>query len=206
MASKPYDQAFKFLSEQDPQSLLLLLGAIEPGEEAEIELLPREISVAAMLPDQPYLVRSPRGQRVVHVEAWTRWVSSIPIRMVEYGPLHYFKYRLPVDSYVILLTRKNLPRLPSNIGVIEAGGTRIVTQFNLIFAWQFSAREILEMGRTALLPFVPLMDGGREELELSAEKLSNGVQFSKVGQAAFRICCDRVRQTPLKRSARKLAI
>jgi hypothetical protein len=32
------------------------------------------------------------------------------------------------------------------------------------------------------------------------------VQFSKVGQATFRICCDRSRQTPLKRSARKLAI
>lgn len=26
--------------------------------------------------------------------------------MVEYGPLHWFKYLLPVDSYVILLTKK----------------------------------------------------------------------------------------------------
>jgi len=64
MATKPYDQAFKFLAEQDPESLLILLGAIEPDEKATIELLPREISVAALMPDQPYRVRSPRGDRV----------------------------------------------------------------------------------------------------------------------------------------------
>ncbi|MGH9831422.1 MAG: hypothetical protein ACRD9Y_00320, partial [Blastocatellia bacterium] len=87
MATKPYDQAFKFLAEQDPEALLLMLGAIEPDEKAVIELLPREISVAAVLPDQPYLVSSARGKRVVHVEAWTRWEHGIPQRMVEYGPL-----------------------------------------------------------------------------------------------------------------------
>jgi hypothetical protein len=121
MNTKPYDQAFKFLAEQDPEALLLLLGAIEPDEQATIELLPREVSLAALLPDQPYLVRSARGERVVHVETWTRWKTVIPQRMDEYGPLHWFKYRLPVGSYVLLLTRRELPRRLPQSGVIEAG-------------------------------------------------------------------------------------
>ncbi|MGH9851585.1 MAG: hypothetical protein ACREBD_17260, partial [Blastocatellia bacterium] len=77
----------------------------------------------------------------------------------------------PVDSYVILLTKKGLPRRPPQVGVITAGGTRIETRFHLIRVWKFSARKALESGRPALLPFVPLMDGGREELEAGAEAL-----------------------------------
>jgi len=171
MATKPYDQAFKFLAEQDPESLLLILGAIEPDEQAKIELLPREISVAALLPDQAYRVTSRRGDRVVHVEAWTRWEQDIPHRMVEYGPLHWLKYRLPVDSYVMLLTKTGLPRRPPKYGVAVAGGTRMETRFHLIRLWRIPAREALESGRQTLLPFLPLMDGGREELASSAEAL-----------------------------------
>jgi predicted transposase YdaD len=171
MSAKPYDQAFKFLAEQDPESLLVLLGAIEPGAPAQIELLPREISVAALLPDQPYLVTTAEGRRVVHVEAQTAWEPGIPARMAEYGPLHYFKYRLPVESYVLLLTRRGLPRIPPLRGVIEAGGTRLVTRYELIRVWLVSAQETLQSGRLALLPFVPLMAGGPGELEEGAGRL-----------------------------------
>ena len=112
MNTKPYDQAFKFIAEQDPESLLVLLGAITPDEHPLIELLPREISAAAVLPDQPYRVISSRGERIVHLEAWTYWEKAIPHRMVEYGPLHWLKYRLPVESYVLLLTPHGCPSRP----------------------------------------------------------------------------------------------
>ncbi len=173
MNTKPYDQAFKFLAEQDPEALLLMLGAIEPGEQVTIELLPREISLPALLPDQPYLVRSAQGERVVHVEAWTRWEAGIADRMAEYGPLHWFKFRLPIDSYVILLTRKNLPRLLPQSGLIEAGGVRMETRFHLICLWLLSAQEALTAERPAVLPFVPLMEGEWPEFEAAAAKLLN---------------------------------
>ena len=112
MTTKPYDQAFKFLAEQDPESLLLMLGAIEPGEEATIELLPREISLAAVLPDQPYRIISARGERIAHVEAQTVWEPFVPTRMAEYGGLHLYKYRVPIDSYVIVLTPAGFPLRP----------------------------------------------------------------------------------------------
>jgi predicted transposase YdaD len=173
MSAKPYDQAFKFLAEQDPESLLVLLGAIEPGASVQVELLAREISVAALLPDQPYLVTTAEGRRVVHVEAQTAWEPGIPARMAEYGPLHYFKYRLPVESYVLRLTRRGLPRIPPLRGVIEAGGTRLVTRYELIRVWLVSAEETLQSGRLALLPFVPLMAGGRGEMEEGARRLGD---------------------------------
>ena len=169
MNTKPYDQAFKFIVEQDPESLLLLLGAITPDEHPVIELLPREISVAALLPDQPYRVTSSRGERIVHVEAWTYWEQPIPHRMAEYGPLHWFKYRLPVESYVLLLTPHGCPPRPPRAGVIEAGDTRMQTRFRIIKLWKLPAREALASGRRALLPFVPLMKGGREEVETGVE-------------------------------------
>src|SRR5438128_94533 len=124
MNTKPYDQAFKFLAEQDPESLLLLLGAIEPGEQATSELLPGEISVAAVLPDQPYRIVSARGERIAHVEAQTEWEPAVPMRMAEYGGLHLYKYRLPIDSYVIVLTKPGFPRYAPRKGILEAGGTR----------------------------------------------------------------------------------
>src|SRR5581483_9643404 len=176
MSTKPYDQAFKFLAEQDPEALLRLLGAIEPGEQVTIELLPREISIPALLPDQPYLVRSARGERVVHVEAWIRWSTDIANRMAEYGPLHWFKYRLPVDSYVIVLLPEKLPRRPPRSGVIEAGGVRLETRFHLIRLWRLPAQETLRSNHPALLPFVPLMKGGRTELEVAAAKLREIVE------------------------------
>ncbi|MEP7341268.1 MAG: hypothetical protein ABI977_26295, partial [Acidobacteriota bacterium] len=169
MSTKPYDQAFKFIVEQDPESLLLLLGAITADEHPVIELLPREISIAAVLPDQPYRVTSSRGERIVHVEAWTYWERPIPHRMAEYGPLHWFKYRLPVESYVLLLTPHGCPSRQPRTGVIEAGDTRLRTRFRIIKLWKLSAREALASGRQALLPFVPLMKGKREEVETGVE-------------------------------------
>lgn len=171
MNTEHYDQAFKFLAEQDPESLLLLLGAIEPGEQATIELLPREISVATVLPDQPYRIISARGERIVHVEAQTLWEPLVPTRMAEYGGLHLYKYRLPIDSYVIVLTPTGFPLHPPRKGILEAGGTRIETRYRIIRLWRYSARNALSAGRPALLPFVPLMKGARKELEEAATQL-----------------------------------
>jgi hypothetical protein len=83
MSTKPYDQAFKYLAEQDAESLLILLGYLQPGQKAEIELLAREVSAPALLPDQPYQVVTGHERRIVHVEAQTAYDAQIPERMAE---------------------------------------------------------------------------------------------------------------------------
>ena len=171
--TKPFDQAFKFLAEDDPESLLLLLGVIEAGDEATIELLPREVGMASLFPDQPYLLTRNAEQRIIHVEAQTVWPANMPERTAEYGVLLWLKHRdLPIDSYVLLLTSTGLPSDVPTEGVISIGDLRITKGFHLIRLWEFSAAEALAAQREALLPFVPLMQGGKAELELSSQRLT----------------------------------
>lgn len=173
MSDKPYDQAFKFLAEQDAESLLVLLGYLQPGERAEIEVLPRELRAAAILPDQPYRVLTAREHSVVQVEAQAWFDKSMLARYGEYGVRSWISYRLPVRCYVLLLTKRGLPKGLRTQGVIDAGDIQIKVRYRLIKLWEISARKVLAMNRENLLPFVPLMRGGREELEISALRLSH---------------------------------
>ncbi|MGH9836132.1 MAG: hypothetical protein ACREBD_39475 [Blastocatellia bacterium] len=52
----PYDTAFKEFADQDPELLLMLVGALPPG--AQVKPLPPAVSISALLPDQPYEVIS----------------------------------------------------------------------------------------------------------------------------------------------------
>jgi predicted transposase YdaD len=172
MATKPYDQAFKLLAEQDAEALLLLLGVLKPGQRAEIEVLPREVSVAATLPDQPYRVRIEQREEIIHIEAQTRWEDNLPERLVDYDPRLWLRYKLPLRCYILLLTPRRLPdRLPTSIK-IDAGDLQIKLKIRVIKLWEMSARKILAMKRKNLLPFVPLMNGGWEELEQGAARLN----------------------------------
>lgn len=93
--------------------------------------------------------------------------------MPEYTVLYWLKYRLPVVSFLLMLTDRNLPKSPPTTGTIVAGDTQIITHYRIIYVWELSAAAALASGSQAILPFVPLMDGGRTELEASAHALRN---------------------------------
>jgi predicted transposase YdaD len=171
MSAKPYDQAFKYLAEQDPESLLILLGCLRPSDKAHIELLQRELSASTLLPDQPYLVRARGEEWIAHVEAQTVYDINIPHRMAEYGARLWMTYRLPVRSYVLLLTSVNLPKRTPAMGRITAGDIEIRANYHLVKLWQHSAAGALATKRENLLPFVPLMRGGESEVEEAAARL-----------------------------------
>lgn len=171
MNTKPYDQAFKYLAEQEADAMLHLLGVIRPDEQARVELLPREISVPALLTDQAYLVTTDSRKFIAHAEAQAAYDYKMPERMPEYDVLLWLKYRLPVYSFVLLLTRRNVPRNTPTMGIIEFGGSQIITNYQIIRLWEIPAAEMLALKRDALLPFVPLMDGQQTELEAGVEQL-----------------------------------
>ncbi|MCI0485714.1 MAG: hypothetical protein L0229_03845 [Blastocatellia bacterium] len=112
-----------------------------------------------------------QGVRLIHVKAQTVYDIHIPERMAEYGARLWMAYRLPVTSYVLLLTRRGLPARAPTAGRIIAGDAEIKIRYRLVRLWQVSARRVLAMKRENLLPFVPLMRGGQEELEAGAEHL-----------------------------------
>ena len=82
---KPYDEAFKYLADQDAEALLLLLGEIEPDEKAKIVPLRGELRLSTRLPDQAYKVVTTSGERIVHIEAQALYPRVMPDRMADYG-------------------------------------------------------------------------------------------------------------------------
>jgi hypothetical protein len=162
----------QYLAEQDAESLLILLGYLRPDQEARIEALSRELSVSVLIPDQPYLVETDYRREIIHVEAQTVYVPMIPERIAEYGARLWMKYRMPVSSYVLLLTRRGLPARAPLLGRIVAGRVEIRSQYRLVRLWQVSARRMLAMNRESMIPFIPLMRGGAMELEDGAGRLA----------------------------------
>lgn len=167
---KPYDQAFKYLAEKDAESLLFLLGAL-PENLTSIEVLPPELSFPAVLPDQLYRLTTPEETYLIHIEAQTYWDAAIPQRMPEYAVLAWLKYRLPVFSYVLVLSKKRFPLNLPLMGIINAGRTQVVTHYPVIRLWEVSATEAMERRSETILPFIPLMQGGEAALLESAERL-----------------------------------
>jgi predicted transposase YdaD len=91
--------------------------------------------------------------------------------MAEYGARLWMTYRLPVRSYVLLLTSVNLPKRTPAMGRITAGDIEIRANYHLVKLWQHSAAGALATKRENLLPFVPLMRGGESEVEEAAARL-----------------------------------
>jgi hypothetical protein len=83
MGTTPYDDAFKELAERDPAALLLLLGVLQPDEPAQVTVLSRELRAAKQIADQIYLVKTTAGERLIHIEAQTRWEAALPERVLD---------------------------------------------------------------------------------------------------------------------------
>ncbi len=170
---KPYDQAFKYLAEQDPHALLVMLRILKPGQKARIKLLPNEVTVSAKLPDSTYLVTLETGeQRIVHIEAQTVYDPQIQRRMAEYAIRLWIKYGLPVDSYLLLLTPRKAPTPIPHQFHLRAGGLDVRLHYQVVPLWQLSARQALKLGKRDLLPFIPLMKGRMTEVETGASLIA----------------------------------
>lgn len=181
MSNTPYDDAFKDLSDIDPESLLLLLGAIAPGESVTIEKLERELRASKQIADQPYLVRRNTAARILHIEAQSRWKYNVPPRLLDYGVYLWLakEGRYQIESYVLLLTPDGLPQNPATSFSVDAGSLQLTINFHLIYLWQVSAAAMLALGRGELLPFIPLMDGGEAEVQEAAERINNFANDSR---------------------------
>ena len=182
---KPYDQAFKYLAEEDPRALFVLLGILKPDQKARIKLLPNEVAVSAKLPDSTYLVTLESGeQRLVHIEAQTVYDPTIQRRMAEYAMRLWIKYGLPVDSYLLLLTPRKVPTPIPHQFRLQAGGLEVRLQYQVVPLWKLSARQALKLKRQDLLPFIPLMKGGMREVETGVSliaEISDEKKQSEIG-------------------------
>lgn len=168
--NKPYDTAFKDLAEQDPEALLRLIGALPEG--ATIRPLPREVTAPALFTDQPYEVTHGAEKFVAHVEAQTYYEDDVPSRTVKYDAILWINTGLPVRSYILVLSPHKMPaNAPTEI-TVDAGGLVLTVRFHLVKLWELDAQQALAMNSESLLPFIPLMNGGREEAIQSSRRLA----------------------------------
>lgn len=174
MSGTPYDDAFKHLAEQDPESLLILVGALSPDQSARVKIISRELRPAKRIVDQAYLVTTSGETRIAHLEAQTRYDPAMPERMLDYALMLWLAHdrRLAVDSFVLLLTREGLPRQAPERMTAKAGSLSVTVRYHLIRLWEIDARSSLALNRDQLLPFVPLMKGGVRELRESAHRVA----------------------------------
>lgn len=159
--SKPYDRTFKLLAERYGRELLLWLGQIAPGD--RVTALEREVGVPALFVDQLYEVERESHRFLVHLESQTRYKPDVPERMLWYAVRLYEKYRLPVQSVLLVLMPEDAPALIPDRHHIVAGGLRLEVHFSVVKLWEMDYREVFERGWTGLLAFVPLMKLETEE-------------------------------------------
>lgn len=158
----PYDGRFKILAEEHPELLLRLFGIVAPGAAAEpIDIL-RELHLDPVQVDHVYRIGN---ERIVHLEAMTRWRADRVPRLALYRFLIQHRYRLPVASYLILMAEKHAPRKLEDPAVYqESDGFRIEAPYQVVRLWEIDAAIAFEPGCEALLPWAPLLRSGGQNL------------------------------------------
>lgn len=162
---KPYDQAFKFLSDADPRGLLDVLGVLPESVEASVEPLPRDIAARPLAVDAGYFVRPVGAPAFIAVfEALTTWKFEIGARLAAYGAFVGDRYKLPVRMYVLPLARYACPRRPPEMGRVRWGDVEVKIQLRWILPWKIDAGLLLAKGSTTLDPWVVLFHFTKPQL------------------------------------------
>ena len=179
---KSYDQAFKTLSDVDPRGLLEIFGVLPAHTRAQVEPLPRDLSMRPLTIDSGYLVRRPgRKPYVVLFEAITSWKATIAERLAWYGAFLGHKYELPVHVYVVPLMEDSCPRRMPPQGRAIRGGVTVTARLNWIKPWKVDGQVVLDLQSPELDPWAVLF-------QLSPAQLNEAMgRLTDRGQPLFRI-------------------
>lgn len=170
---KPYDQAFKSLSDRSPRELLDVFGVLPLEAEAEVESLPRDIAMRPLAIDTAFLIRRRRRKPYIAVfEAATSWEQDMAQRLACYGALIAIKYRIPVQMYVLPLAQHACPKHPPARGTAIWGGVRVDMKLNWIKPWEIDGRVILARGWPELDPWAVLFQLSPEQRDDVMERLN----------------------------------
>jgi len=170
------DISSKYLLTGEPEKWIRWL--LEDATVQVEERLSGEFQFILRQSDELFRLRGQHGPFVLVVEIQLRVDPRMPRRVRAYTALAEEKYNLSVYPVVFYL-------LPPGAGVALPGsyhsefmGLVAHQDFQVVPVWELPAREVLEKGITALVPFSPLMQGGAQE-----ETLQASVQFLRESEA-----------------------
>lgn len=150
---KPFDAATKRLVEADPMAWLRFLGL--PGEQAELI----DADLATVVAEADRILRVTNPDYLAHFEMQATYRVDMGDRMLFYNVVAYYKYRLPIESAVVLL-RKEADG-PALSGSVSYGSLDF--RYRVLRVWEKPSEELLN-GPLALLPLAPLTDDSVSDL------------------------------------------
>ncbi|MEO7651818.1 MAG: hypothetical protein ABIZ80_15250 [Bryobacteraceae bacterium] len=171
---KPYDRLFKELAEEDLPAFLWLFAGLKPVPGEEVKPLPRELHLPVWVLDHSYEMRRNGETSVCVLEAKARWESGAVRQLAKYGvavALHY-DFETPVIPVLVLFSPNPSPRSPEERFSRQIGHIGIHVQLRIVRLWEVDAAAVLEANMPSLLPWVPLLNSGLEEVAQAAERIA----------------------------------
>jgi predicted transposase YdaD len=170
--SKPFDAATKRLVEADPLAWLRYAGL--PGDAAE--LMDADLSAITSEADRILHVRAP--EYLAHIELQASYQTDMGERVLVYSVLAYAKYKLPVQSVVVLLRKEaDGPAMSGQAGyaVPDSPDGWVAMRYRVVRVWEKSAQELLA-GPLATLPLAPLTNVSRAQLPAVIRRMEERIR------------------------------
>ena len=160
--SKPYDATLKAMLETSPADWPRFLGVTATS----VELLDADVSTVTAATDKVLRLRSAEGDRIQHLDFQAGPDAAIPRRAHGYSALLEERHQLPVDTAVILLSRRaNLTAINGLYQRSLPGESEPYLRFRyrVIRVWELPVEPLLQ-GGVGLLPLSPISAVPRREL------------------------------------------
>ena len=146
---KPYDAITKHLIDSHPADWLALVGVSGADIEAlDVDLVDSDLSTVTSQADRVLRINSPEPS-LQHLELETgHRGAELPERLLGYSVLLSRKYKLPVDSSVVLLRREaDSPALTGRLQYRRRSGEAYLTfESTVIRIWQLPVESLLSGG------------------------------------------------------------
>lgn len=155
------DISSKYVLAGDPAEWIRWLLQ-DPTVEVE-EHLSGEFQFILRHSDALFRVRGKQGAFVIAAEVQLHPDARMPRRMRAYTALAEEKYDLPVYPVVLYLLPPGKGTTLPTAYHSEFMNLTAHQDFRVALMWEVNAHQVLEEGIVALIPFVPLMNGGDEK-------------------------------------------
>src|SRR2546426_868865 len=138
--AKPFDVATKHLVAVQPQAWLDYVGLHGTG----VELVDADLSTVTSEADRVIHVRQP--EYLAHIELQASYDAEMGERLLRYNALLYYRFRLPVQSVVVLLWRQaDGPAMSGIAGhTVPDSDGRLELRYRVIRVWEKPVAELLE--------------------------------------------------------------
>jgi hypothetical protein len=188
---KPYDQAFKSMPEASPRGFAEAMGVLDPGDEADVEILPQEVALPTVAMDVGLLIR-PRGQEafVAIFEAFARFRPELFDQVIEYNKGLDSRLGMPMRTFMVPLIERALPPEPPALVTRRRGGFTLALELEWIRPWEVDAEVLLRQGRPEFDAWTVLCRRTPEQDEEAWRRLravrSEAVRYVTLGGLRYR--------------------